>query len=859
MKKLISSKSLKTTAAIALSLLMLGLGLEFLSREGVNLPLVSKALGQVPPQWLYLGLLLTVAYVWFHAKMYQQSFRALGLTVSTATMARLYLKRNFISVFLPAGFISSQAFFSKEIERQEKVSEFQVLAASSLFASAGLISMLMLGFPVLGWLLTQHVLPEGAVVAFLLLSALFLLIVWAAWSLIRGGFLYQWSQKNWPVLSHWVDAHNWPQLEWRFFIQAILWSCLVEAAGILHVYIAARAFGVEATWAMALAGYTAVLIVLLSSPFLRGVGAVEALLSLVLIRFGLAPVAAVSAAVLFRFFEFWVVLLMAVPVFLVRPNSLWVRVAPAALLFVLGLVGIFSALTPAWPERIHLLSNYLPLQAIHASMAFSVCFGFLLLVTAFYLLGGSRMAWGVALGLSLVALLVHLTKGFDYEEALLAFMTITVLLYQRKNYRVRSDLRRIQHRWVLAAIVLSSILVLTALGFYELDHHHFGADFTWLESINFALRNFLLLNSTGLKPLTLFGAEFLGMVHLLGGLSWLLLAYALFHPLLFRFEVQAEERAKALELVARYGNSTLDYFKTYRDKQFYFTQNQEAFVAYKNTARYALVLENPVAADEITLQKSVGEFDQFCQRNGLNSIYYRIPETSVALYRNMGKSLLALGEEARVNLTTFSLEGKDHRTLRNTVSKMERERFFFKVYEAPLNKRFLQQLRAVSDEWLKMYERDEIGFSQGVFDENELKNQTILSIEDAEGKIFAFVNLIPGANGKEARFDLMRRTQDAPNGTMDFMFVNMLKYLKSQGYQYCNLGLVPMSGLQHPTNLPERLINLAYQRLPQFATYKSLRFFKEKFKPEWEMTYVAYDQQLDLVNLPRVLQKAIRA
>lgn len=859
MKKLISSNSLKTAAAIALSLLMLAIGLDFLSREGVKLPQISTALGQVPQHWLYLGVAITAAYVWFHAKMYQQSFRALGLEVSTTTMTRLFLKRNFVSVFLPAGFISSQAFFSKEIERQEKVSEFQVLTASSLFASAGLISMLLLGFPVLGWLLTRHVLPEGAVVAFLLLSALFCLVLWAAWSLIGGGFLYQWSQKHWPVLSNWVDAHKWPKLEWRFFIQTILWSCLVEAAGILHVYIAARAFGVEATWAMALAGYTAVLIVLLSSPFLRGVGAVEALLSLVLIRFGLSPLAAISAAVLFRFFEFWLVLLMAVPVFLVRPNSLWVRVAPALLLFALGLVGIFSALTPALPERMHLLSNYLPLQAIHASMAFSVCFGFLLLITAFYLMGGSRMAWWVALGLSLVALLVHLTKGFDYEEGILALTTLAVLIYQQKNYRVRSNLNWIRHRWASVTIVLGSILVLTTLGFYELDHRHFGADFTWLESINFALRNFVLLDGTGLKPLTLFGAEFLGMVHLLGGLSWLLLAYTLFQPLLFHFEVPAEERAKALELVARYGNSPLDYFKTYRDKQFYFTENEEAFVAYKNTARYALVLENPVAADEVALQKSVREFDQFCQHKGLNSIYYRIPETSAALYRKMGKSLLALGEEAKVNLTTFSLEGKDHKALRNAVNKMEREGFSFVVHEAPLNKGFLQQLRAVSDEWLKMYERDEIGFSQGVFDENELKNQTILSIEDAEGKIFAFVNLIPGANHTETNFDLMRRTQDAPNGTMDFMFVKMLSYLKAQGYQYCNLGLVPMSGLQHPSNLPERLINLAYQRLPQFANYKSLRFFKEKFKPEWEMKYVAYDQQLDLVNLPRVLQKAIRA
>jgi phosphatidylglycerol lysyltransferase len=262
--------------------------------------------------------------------------------------------------------------------------------------------------------------------------------------------------------------------------------------------------------------------------------------------------------------------------------------------------------------------------------------------------------------------------------------------------------------------------------------------------------------------------------------------------------------------------------------------------------------------DENAEREGILEFDRFCSNHGLRSIYYRIPESSADLYRSMGKSLLPLGQEAVVNLTNFSLDGKERKALRNSLNKMEREGYLFVAHDIPLNGRLLQQLRAVSDEWLRMLRRTELSFSQGVFDEAELKNQTVLTLENGDGKVLAFINLIPGGSAEEANFDLMRRTGDAPPGTMDFLFTHMFLHLKEKGFTACNLGFVPMSGLDHPTNLSENLLKLAYERVPRFANYKSLRFFKEKFDPIWETKYVAYDSQLDLMNLPIALGRVVQ-
>ena len=852
-----SAKSTLVSAFIAL--LMIAWGLHFILNEGVHLKEVNDALGAADRQWLYLGAALGLVYAWLHGKMYQMSFRALGIRVRAENMARLFLKRNLFSVFLPAGFLSSQALFTGETARLERIRERDVAVASGIFSASALLSMIVVVAPALGWLLAQQVLPGSAILAFLSVSILFSLLLLGLMNFVRRGKVFHWCSRYFPALTSRMQEMDWLHFETRYFIQAILYSCLVELVGILHVFISIKALGIEPTWGMAVAGYMAVLVVLMTSPFLRGMGAVEAMLSMVLIRLGVPAVEALTAAILFRFFEFWLILVLAAPVFLFRPGSLLLRVSPSILLFVLGVINILSGLTPSLHGRMQTLRNYLPLSAIHASIALTIVIGFFLLITAFYLFQGWRSAWYVAIGLSAVSLLSHLAKGFDYEESTLALLVMGSLLYQRNQYCVKADFRIGRRRWLPALTVVATVWLLGAAGFYGLDHRHFGQDFTWNASIRYAILTFLLQQPEELHPLTHFGAEFMNTMYLLGGITLLYAAFTLFRPLFPQFENTDRARETAISMVQQFGRSSLDYFKTYSDKQYFFSQNAQSFVSYKNTRRYALVLEDPVAANEKDMVESITEFDRYCHRNGLRSIYYRIPEASAAMYRQMGKSLLPLGQEAVVNLTQFSMDGKDRKAMRNTIHKMEREGFVFRVHDAPLDGRILQQLRAVSDAWLRMLHRSELNFSQGVFDENELKNQTVLTMEDGDGKILAFINLIPGACSSEANFDMMRRVEEAPHGTMDFMFVNMFLFLQTKGFQTCNLGLVPMSGLQRSTSLPENLVKMAYERMPRFAAYKSLRYFKEKFDPVWETKYVAFDSQMDLVNLPAALAQVVRS
>ena len=170
----------------------------------------------------------------------------------------------------------------------------------------------------------------------------------------------------------------------------------------------------------------------------------------------------------------------------------------------------------------------------------------------------------------------------------------------------------------------------------------------------------------------------------------------------------------------------------------------------------------------------------------------------------------------------------------------------------------IQKLKAVSDEWLKQTEREEIVFSQGMFVEKEIKQQTVITIENNEEKIIAFLNIIPDYVKNEGTYDLLRKTADAPNGIMDHILVELFKYFKSQGIRYVNLGFAPLSGLNDPHNFTEKSMKFAYEKIRSFSQYKGQRDYKDKFNPQWNDKFLIYSNDYDLIQVPGVLSRVIK-
>lgn len=836
--------------------LFIGLAVWFFNLKKTELTSVSNILFAAKPGWIIAGLALVIFYILIQGLMYIASFAAVNARLNVWDSVILFLKRNFISVFLPAGGISSLAFFSTAIEKKG-ITRTQVYYASSIYAFVGILSVIIVAIPAFLFAVPGKDVGSGRMYALAGATLILAVFYFAFKSLINRKLLYSWVTRIYPDSVVFIDDIINNKINKVHFFNTIIISVIIEFVGIAHVYICMAALHITPSLSSAILAYIIVVLFLIISPFLRGLGAIEVSMTYILTQTGLSNIDAIAVTLLFRFFEFWLPLFTGMMTFLLKIERLLMRILPSLLIFSLGLVNIISVLTPGSPEKLQILRDYLFFDVVNFSNSFVLITGLFLLVTATFMLRGLRTSWWFAIILSTFSVVAHVTKGVNLVEAGIALFVVFALFVTRREYYVKTNPRLRTIGIQTALLSMAAVLIYGTIGFYLLDKKHFQINFNILQSFIYTFQNYFLFN-TSLTPHDSFASDFLYTIRISGFFSMAFLIYSLIRPFVFKTAPSEEEKEKADRLVQQYGKSSVDYFKTYSDKQIFSPPDINAFISFRVSRNFAIVLEDPVAPDKEEMIKCIALFDKFCYENGLKDIYYRVPKESLDIYKIFSKRNLFLGQEGIVDLSTFTLEGGEKKSIRNALNKITESGYVAKVCTPPLKDGLIQQLKAVSDEWLRLSEREEIVFSQGMFVEKEIKQQVVLTVCSHEEKIIAFLNVIPDYARNEGTYDLLRKTKDAPNGIMDYLIVELYKYFESKGIRYVNLGFAPMSGNDDPHTFPERSIKFAYEKIRSFSHYKGMREYKDKFHPVWYDKYLIYDNDYDLIQIPTALTRVIR-
>jgi phosphatidylglycerol lysyltransferase len=212
---------------------------------------------------------------------------------------------------------------------------------------------------------------------------------------------------------------------------------------------------------------------------------------------------------------------------------------------------------------------------------------------------------------------------------------------------------------------------------------------------------------------------------------------------------------------------------------------------------------------------------------------------------------MKLGEEAKVPLADFSLEGSSRRGLRRTRRQMEKEGVTFELVPPRDVPALLPKLRPISDDWLQLKTTREKGFSLGRFEERYLSRFPV-ALARQGGAILAFATVWTTELKTELSIDLMRHTASAPGGVMQFLFTELMLWGQAEGYRWFRLGMAPFSGLESRALAPlwARVGAFMYQHGEHFYNFQGLREYKEKFDPVWESRYLASPGGL---TLPRIL------
>ena len=571
--------------------------------------------------------------------------------------------------------------------------------------------------------------------------------------------------------------------------------------------------------------------VLLLAPFMPAAAALGALLAFRVIYY-LAPLAV--AAALLGAHE-----LMLRRQGVRRAVQVFGRWAPAVVpqllaiaCFVGGTILLFSGATPTARWRLEWLRDFIPLPVLELSHFLGSVAGAALLLLAQGLQKRLDGAYLMAVSLLSVGVVVSLLKGLDYEEAAALALMLAALLPSRRHFYRKASLTG---EWLSPAWIGATALVLVAsiwLGFFSYKHVEYSSDLWW----RFAF--------SGNAPRFLRATVGAVGVALLFAVARLLRAAPPRAP-----EVVGADLEKVRAVVAR-SPRTQANLALLGDKRFIFSDDGGAFIMYGVNGRSWVALGDPVGPGS-SMSELVWRFGELCHRHDDWPVFYEVGREHLHLYLDLGLTVMRLGEEARVPLGEFSLEGHGRKWLRHVHRRLEAEGCSLEIVPAAGVGELLDDLGTVSEEWLAAKRTREKGFSLGFFSP-EYVTQFPVAVVRHGGRIVAFANVWTGAGQEELSVDLMRFRGDAPNGVMEYMFVKLMLWGRGAGYRWFNLGMAPLSGMQERTLAPlwMRLGALVYRHGENFYNFQGIRQYKEKFAPVWEPRYLASPGGL---ALPRIV------
>ncbi|MGH8041504.1 MAG: bifunctional lysylphosphatidylglycerol flippase/synthetase MprF [Rudaea sp.] len=498
----------------------------------------------------------------------------------------------------------------------------------------------------------------------------------------------------------------------------------------------------------------------------------------------------------------------------------------AILTFGAGALQLASAAIPSVSEHITTVRAHLPILAVESSNWFSVLSGVLLLGLARGIDGRLRLAYRVAQWLLLISAALAVTKGLHFGEALLLLAVAGVLRARKRVFSRRAMTLTSARTFGWLAGLIVCVLVFFAFGVAQV----LGDDSFDLFYVGFGEHTSRI--GRGLA------AALLGLVIYL---IWQ--AFAVKRPRLALPDHAELERARTL--YNAHGGGEFAHLSFMADKHLFWAADHQAVIAYGSVRDRLVALGSPCGADT-AIDRAILDFRHFADAQDRVPVFYEVLEPELSRYHDLGFDLFKLGELALVRLEEFSLGGKRWEDLRQACNRAHKEQLTFSLVQPPFDTALLTDLERVSDAWLADKGGGEKGFSLGRFDPGYFA-WSPLGLVHRDGELIAFANVLPPYGpGGHASVDLMRYVADTPRSTMDFLFAKVMSWAQEQGYEIFSLGMAPLSrvGDNPYARVNERLAALAFQYGNRFYNYQGVRRYKDKFKPEWIGSYLAYPRGL---------------
>ena len=500
------------------------------------------------------------------------------------------------------------------------------------------------------------------------------------------------------------------------------------------------------------------------------------------------------------------------------PNLMAILVAAA------GVMLLATGATPSDPERFMWLAEHTPIVLIEVSSFVSSILGVVLVLLAFGLSRRLDAAWAASEGVLLLAAVLALFKGFDFEETVLLTVLAVALGPCHSAFARTARLSRLEVTpgWMFsAAAALAGAGLVGWWSFQNLDY----ASSSILRVIGNQDAGRAIRSSAG-------AAAFLLALGV-----WRLLATPATPAVAGETDpdfVRVRDILEHAEAAEPASNLALR-----GDKRFLFSASGRTFLMFGVRGRSWIALGAPVGRRSEQLDL-LWRFRELADAHAARPGVYGVGPENLPELVELGFSIQKVGETAAVPLAGFSVEGRRLGNIRRSWRRTGEEGGCFEVVPVGEAGRILPELERVSDQWLAHHAGGEKTFSLGGF-EPAYVTRFPIAVVRVGGAIVAFASLWTTGSGSSFSMDLMRYADDAPKNVMDFLFVELLRWGQEQGYQAFEFGMAPLAGLEERRLAPimSRVGRLLFERGEEIYNFQGVRRFKDKYDPVWQPRYIA--------------------
>jgi lysyl-tRNA synthetase class 2 len=307
----------------------------------------------------------------------------------------------------------------------------------------------------------------------------------------------------------------------------------------------------------------------------------------------------------------------------------------------------------------------------------------------------------------------------------------------------------------------------------------------------------------------------------------------------------ATDEDRLRELLSRHGaDDSLGYFALRRDKSAIFSRSGLAAVTYRVVDGVSLASGDPVGDPEAwpgAIASWLEEAERFAWTPGVLGA----SRQGARAYVRAGLDALEIGDEAVVDLTTFTLEGREMRGVRQAVGRVRRAGARAVVArQRELSPVDLTEVAAAVEE---LRDGDvERGFSMalGRIGDPEDGDVVVVRGYDAEDRLVALLSLVPwGPDGLS--LDVMRRSRDSENGMLELLVTSLAERGEDLGVRRISLNFaVFRSALERGGDVGAGPILRWWRSLLLTASrwwqIESLYRANAKYRPEWVPRFLCF-------------------